>query len=217
MKKARQLIFVIGLLIFCIIGGLMQVEATTVEVRLQEYTSSQRVVEVRVQKMMYYNPTQEELEFLHKLVYAEAGNEDLLGKIIVANVVINDMYERDFEDLFEEITYPGRYSTVVDGKVYIIYTDKSGNKVQQLVTDEMVTQEVKDAVELALEKEYSEELLKQEAEALGINDPKYYEGGALYFCSPGALSEERSNERMHIKVTYKHGSHAIYRFWDRSG
>lgn len=217
MKRLISVLFVVGMLIFCIIGASMQTEATTEEVTLTQYASAQLTIQITsFKRIMNYEPTEEEREFAYKVAYAEAGNEDALGQILVINTAINNMRAQGFENLIEEFTKKGRYSTVIDGQVYLIYRDKCGNKIKKLVTDEMISQDLKEAVDEAFINDYSEELLMQEANRLGISDPKYYEGGSLYFCNPEAISSAKATERMYIKVMFTHGNHVFYRYWDKS-
>ncbi len=217
MKRLLSILFVIVIPIFCMVGNIMQIEVTTQEVVLQQYVGCEMVQEIStIERIVNYEPTEEERLFAYKVAYAEAGLEDELGKILVINTAINNMRERGFENLIQEFTARGRYSTVINGEVYLIYRNKQGDRIEKLITDDMISQEIKDAVEEAFLKDYSEELLKQEAERLGITDSKYYEGGTLYFCNPKAISSEKANNRKYIKVLLIHGNHVFYRYWNKS-
>lgn len=53
-----------------------------------------------------------ELELLVLLVHAEAGNQDFMGKQLVAEVVLNRVRSEKFPDTIEEvINQPGQFST----------------------------------------------------------------------------------------------------------
>ena len=65
----------------------------------------------------------DELDVLARIVEAEAGGEDLEGKILVANVVINRVLDDAFPDTVTEVVFQeenGRYqfSPVGDGRYY---------------------------------------------------------------------------------------------------
>lgn len=49
-----------------------------------------------------------ELDILQRIVEAEAGGEDLEGKMLVANVVLNRVKEDDFPDTIEEVVYQNK-------------------------------------------------------------------------------------------------------------
>lgn len=57
-----------------------------------------------------------ELEQLAILVYAEAGNQDELGKRYVADVVLNRMDDEDFPDTIEGVIHQDKqFSCILDG------------------------------------------------------------------------------------------------------
>lgn len=47
----------------------------------------------------------EDKQILYKIVEAEAGNEDRIGKILVANVILNRLEDEQFPDTIEEVVY----------------------------------------------------------------------------------------------------------------
>lgn len=234
MKKMRSIICMVILLIFCIYGSISSsgnifskgsmpieenkpIELETIQVTVKTVAVSsppQQLITIKtLECTKNYVPSEEEREFAYKIAFAEAGREDSMGQTLVINAAINNMRAREFSNLIEEFNEKGRYSCVIEGKVYIIYKDKSGNQVQKLVTDDYITEELKEAVDRAFDKDYTEELLREAAERKGLNSPKYYEGGALYFYNPKGLSEERARERENIEVTFTHGRHVFYRYW----
>ena len=155
--------------------------------------------EINMAKAINYIPTQEEIEMAYKVAFAEAGIEGRMGQILVINVAINNMKTKGYLSLMQEFQ-AGRYSSIVDGVVY-----NEGKSVEL----ENVPQSVKDAVNEAFRNDYTEEILKAEAEKLDITDSKYWEGGATYFCAPGCAGREN------IKVRFQFGGHMFYRYWDK--
>lgn len=155
--------------------------------------------EITVVKAINYIPTQEEIEMAYKVAFAEAGIEGRIGQILVINVAINNMKTKGYLSLMQEFQ-PGRYSSIVDG---VVYNEGKPVDIQN------VPQSVKDAVDEAFRNDYTEGVLKAEAEKLGITDNKYWEGGATYFCTPGCSGREN------IKVKFQIGGHMFYRYWDK--
>lgn len=153
-----------------------------------------------------YIPTEEEREYAYKIALAEASTQGNMGQTLVINVAINNMRKNNLKNLIEEFESQGRYSSVKCGEVY-----NNGRIVN--VSD--VPDDIKQAVEDAFQYDYSEEMLRKEAESLGITDTKYWEGGATYFYNPNACSERQNNLRANIKVKVQYGAHIFYRYWDK--
>ena len=61
--------------------------------------------------------TDEERLMMEKIVHAEAGNQELMGKRLVADVIINRVLDADFpgDSVKEVIEYPGAFSSYTDG------------------------------------------------------------------------------------------------------
>ncbi|MEG1458872.1 MAG: cell wall hydrolase [Acetivibrio sp.] len=79
-------------------------------------------------------------EILYRIVEAEATGEDLTGKKLVANVVLNRVNSKEFPDTVEKVVFAdGQFSPIRDGRYY---------KVK-------ITKETKEAVEKVLEGEDS--------------------------------------------------------------
>ena len=175
--------------------------------KVQEQVQEVTVVPVAISGGSNYNPTAEERQWAYRIAKSEAGIEDAFGKTLVINVAINNMRASGHSNLIEEFTYSGRYSSVVNGVPCIM-----GNDGLIPVTDDMLTDELKNAVDLAFEHDYTEELLKQVAEAKGL-DASYYEDGARYFYNPDAISEYQASLRADIKVRFKYGRHIFYKVW----
>lgn len=168
--------------------------------------STEVLEEVVTDVESYYVPTEEERQFAYRLAFGEAGIESELGQILVINVAINNMRAKGYSDLIEEFTMESRYSSVINGEVY---------NCGRIVTVEDVPQSIKDAVDAAFECDYSEKMLKEEANKLGITDSKYWEGGSLYFYNPDACSDYQNEIRKNVKVKFRCGRHLFYRYWDK--
>ena len=169
----------------------------------------QALAEPVEENMIYYSPTVEELQMAYLIAKSEAGIEDSFGKILVINVAINNMKESGYSNLIEEFTASGRYSSVINGVPSI----KQGDEWIP-VTEEMLDSELKSAVEMAFEKDYTEELLREVAEANNL-DETYYKGGALFFYNPKAISDYQASLRVNIKCEFQYGRHFFYRIWDK--
>lgn len=91
------------------------VEETTIEETTQEpVLSSVEAVEVAtvtaVQQNVY-SISANDYEALLKIVEAEAGGEDEIGKILVANVILNRAYGPKFADTVGEVIFsPGQFT-----------------------------------------------------------------------------------------------------------
>lgn len=82
---------------------------------------------IYLQELEIYEPTPEELEeeyyfdsleLLACCVEAEAGNQDLLGKRMVASVILNRVDDEDWPDtIVEVITKPYEFTTWWDGAI----------------------------------------------------------------------------------------------------
>lgn len=124
----------------------------------------------------------DEIGMLERIVEAEAGGEGLKGKVLVANVVINRVKDKNFPDTVEGVIYQeddGEYQ-------FSPLKDKRFWKVT-------VSKETKKAVKMALEGEdYSE--------------------GALYFISRRLASRKNSKWfDESLEWLFKHGSHEFYK------
>lgn len=63
--------------------------------------------------------TDAELEAMLRIVEAEAGDQDLYGRILVANVVLNRMYSKNFANSVEGVIFErGQFSPIRDGSYY---------------------------------------------------------------------------------------------------
>lgn len=128
-----------------------------------------------------------ELDCLQRIVQAEAGNEDIMGKLLVANVVLNRYRSEKFPDSIEEVVTQTSYGAY--GLVYQFTPTRPGGGYWKAVPSE----ETIEAVERALNGEdYSE--------------------GALYFASrSGANPTHMSWFDRKLTWLFKHGNHEFYK------
>lgn len=153
--------------------------------------------------------TQDELETFYMLVFAEDGIEDEDTQVAVAATVLNRMLSDSFSSNFYEVLYQDNaFSSVHNEKIYIM-TDNPYE-----VTLDMIPESTKNAVHKALMGEDpTEEALRAEARRLGLDEEYYAQGGALYFYSPSACSQEALAARESIQVKVKIGLQYYYKVW----
>lgn len=61
---------------------------------------------------------EEDIDLMARVVHAEAGNQSMEGKRLVADVILNRMDDRRFPDTVREIIYaPGQFQTVRSGAI----------------------------------------------------------------------------------------------------
>ncbi len=126
--------------------------------------------------------SEEEVTMLERIVEAEAGGEDMIGKILIANVIFNRMADGHFPDTVKEVIFQnknGDYQfSPVKSKRYFKVT---------------VSKETKKAVQRALKGEdYSE--------------------GALYFIAKKRASAGGSAWfNANLTRLFRHGGHEFYK------
>ena len=126
---------------------------------------------------------QEEMDYqvLLKIVEAEAGSEDLNGRILVANVVLNRVKSELFPDCVTDVVYQHcngvyQFSPVKNGTIDTV----------------SISEETKQAVELALD---------------GTDLSK----GALYFAARNAANEKNMRWfDTHLVRLFAHGGHEFF-------
>ena len=73
------------------------------------------VVEPNLEEELYYDS----LEYLACCVEAEAGNQGLMGKRLVCDVILNRVDSKDFPDnIFDVINQKNQFSVVSNGRIY---------------------------------------------------------------------------------------------------
>ena len=92
----------------------------------KEKVSEQRVLTANViTRERKITVTQSEYENLLRLVEAEAGGEDLIGKMLVANVVLNRVEDKHFPSSINEVIFQSdngvtQFSPISDGRFYSV-------------------------------------------------------------------------------------------------
>jgi N-acetylmuramoyl-L-alanine amidase len=129
-----------------------------------------------------YDVTEEEIGMLQRIVQAEAGGEDMIGKILIVNVVMNRIADKSFPDTVEKVIFQNK-----DGEYqFSPVDDKSYWSVK-------VSKKTKEAVVRALEGED-------------------YSKGALYFIArkrtKSSSAEWFDNN---LEWLFKHGGHEFYK------
>lgn len=120
---------------------------------------------------------------LIKIVEAEATSEDLKGKVLIANVVMNRVNSKRFPNsiygvVHQEINGRAQFSPIDDGRYYSVKVTSSTEK----------------AVELALN---------------GTD----YSNGALFFVAKSLTSEKAGSWfDDHLNFVLKHGVHSFYKY-----
>lgn len=75
---------------------------------------------VRNEKMKM-DLTKEELEIMERIVEAEATDEDIYGRILVANVVLNRVLDDEFPNTVKKVVFQkGQFSPIRDGRYYSV-------------------------------------------------------------------------------------------------
>lgn len=156
------------------------VEKTSLAGAILQAASGQRVVDYQVMEQTN-TLSKQDYDVLLRIVEAEAGCEDMRGKILVANVVLNRVEDEAFPDSVEAVVFQkknGRcqFSPISDGRYYSV----------------KVSEETKEAVERALSGEdYSE--------------------GALYFAARRYAEPERMLWfDTHLTRLFSYGGHEFF-------
>mgnify|MGYP000915922166 FL=1 len=129
-----------------------------------------------------YDATDKEVEMLERIVQAEAGSEDMKGRILVANVVLNRVSNKNFPDTVKQVIFQNsdgeyQFSPVADKRYWSV----------------KVSKKTKEAVQRALQGED-------------------YSDGALYFMArKRAKASNAKWFDDNLKWLFKHGGHEFYR------
>ena len=124
-------------------------------------------------------------ETLLRIVEAEAGEEDVKGRVLVANVIMNRVNNEGFPDTVTDVVYQyvngvPQFSPVYDGRIYEV----------------TVTEDTKEAVKQALE---------------GVD----YSQGALFFIQKSAAEKHNVTWfEKDLKRLFKYGVHEFYTYPD---
>lgn len=127
--------------------------------------------------------TDSDYQNLLKIVEAEAGTEDIKGRILVANVIMNRVRHEEFPDTITEVIWQSdngvpQFSPTYDGRIYTV----------------TVSDETREAVKQALE---------------GVD----YSEGALFFVMKSAADQDNVKWFEEALVPlFKHGVHDFYTY-----
>lgn len=109
-------------------------------------SSGQRVVDYNViERKAKYTLSEEDREVLLKIVEAEAGNEDIKGKMLVAGVVMNRVESPRFPDTVKDVVYQSedgvaQFSPVSDGRLSkVSVSDETREAVERVIYGEDIT------------------------------------------------------------------------------
>lgn len=145
--------------------------------------SGQRVVEYYLlEKKLAYYLAEEDLAVLLRIVEAEAGGEDLEGKLLVANVVLNRVDSDEFPDTVREVVFQQekgvtQFSPVANGRYETV--------------------------------EISEETIEAVGRALEGEDNSQ---GALYFAAREHADSDRMRWfDENLTFLFKHGGHEFFK------
>ncbi len=125
----------------------------------------------------------EDYETLLKIVEAEAGGEDEMGKILVANVIFNRIKHPEFPSTVTEVVWQNvagspQFSPTADGRINTV----------------TVSEETMEAVNKAI-------------------DGEDYSRGALYFVEESTADQDNVKWfKSDLKFLFKHGVHAFYTY-----
>lgn len=128
------------------------------------------------------NATKEEIKMLEQIVEAEATGEDMVGKILVANVIFNRIEDEEFPDKVEEVIFQKvggdyQFSPISDKRFWSV----------------KVTNETKEAVRRALDGEDHSE-------------------GALYFMARRLARKSSAKWfDDSLQWLFKHGEHEFFK------
>lgn len=96
----------------------------------REKISQQRVLTANVMtRKRVFNVTQSEYDNLLRIVEAEAGGEDIIGKMLVANVILNRVEDEHFPNSINEVIFQSdngvtQFSPISDGRFYTVNISK---------------------------------------------------------------------------------------------
>lgn len=114
---------------------------------VDEVASGQRVINYEVvEKQWAYELTDEDYEVLLRIVEAEAGGEDMEGKMLVAGVVLNRVEHEDFPDTVKDVVFQQsngvtQFSPVNGGRYYTVtVSEETVEAVERVLNGEDLTQ-----------------------------------------------------------------------------
>lgn len=162
--------------------GQKAMQATSYLGVTHEQISDQRILDMSIlTRKSRVKITAEEYESLLRIVEAEAGGEDKLGKMLVANVILNRVEHEAFPDTVTEVIFQSengitQFSPISDGRFYRV----------------KVSEETKEAVDAALRGEDNSQ-------------------GALYFVARSSADEDNMRWfDQNLTRLFAHGGHEFF-------
>lgn len=114
---------------------------------VEEASSGQRVVKYHVlEQKAQYSLSQEDYEVLLKIVEAEAGGEDIKGKMLVAGVIMNRVESSQFPDTVKEVVFQrengvAQFSPISDGRYEkVTVSEETKEAVERVLCGEDITE-----------------------------------------------------------------------------
>ncbi len=114
---------------------------------VSEVASGQRVINYEVvEREWEVELTNEDYEVLLRIVEAEAGGEDIEGKMLVAGVVLNRVEHEDFPDTVKDVVFQQnngvtQFSPVNGGRYYTVtVSEETVEAVERVLNGEDMTQ-----------------------------------------------------------------------------
>lgn len=112
-----------------------------------EVSSGQRVVDYHVlEQKDRYSLSQEDYEVLLRIVEAEAGGEDIRGKMLVAGVIMNRVESGKFPDTVKEVVFQrengvSQFSPISDGRYEkVTVSEETKEAVERVLCGEDITE-----------------------------------------------------------------------------
>ncbi|MBQ9990085.1 MAG: cell wall hydrolase [Lachnospiraceae bacterium] len=163
-------------------GGDEVLQATSYLGVSSEQISRERVLDMNVLvRKNRVEISDEEYEDLLRIVEAEAGGEDILGKMLVANVILNRVEDDRFPDTVTQVIFQAengvtQFSPISDGRFYTV----------------KVSEETREAVDAALRGEDNSQ-------------------GALYFAARKAADKDKMRWfDNHLNRLFAYGGHEFF-------
>lgn len=115
----------------------MDKQIQTSELSIMDKTETMSVMSINEYNLQIkYGITGDELDLLERIVQAEAGGEDLKGKILVANVILNRVHSSRFPNDIRSVIMAGRqFSPVSDGRLWTVTVSAQTKEAVQRALD----------------------------------------------------------------------------------
>lgn len=113
---------------------------TTKKVKASEKTEVKEAKNTAKKTESKVKLSNEDIEVLQRIVEAEATGEDIKGKILVANVILNRVNDEDFPDTVKAVVFQKdgstyQFSPIKDGRYYSVKVSESTKKAVKRVLE----------------------------------------------------------------------------------